>query len=106
MDEIQKDVKILKIPFYKDVYRGVGINAHEYESIINVSNEMYQSGNLFKSQTFSEKLKQNLGNEWFVLANSSEDETCDFYLTSAKSLDFVSFVIENVKITIYRIRVS
>ena len=106
MNQIQKNDAIQKKPFYKDAYRGVGINAHEYEAIIKVSTELYQSGNISKSQTFAEKLKQILGNEWFVFANSSEDETCDFYISNAKSIDFASFIIENTKIIIYRIRLS
>ena len=95
---IQSRVK----PIYKDVYRGVGINASTYEVIKNVSLQIYQSKVNFMSKVFSEELKKILGGEWFVFVNP-EDNKYDFSITKTRDIDYVSFVIEKTLFVICRV---
>ena len=89
--------------FYKEVERGVGINAHEYEQIKKVSSQIYLSGCKPMAKPFSEELKKILGSEWLVNISSCEDTINEFYITSVKDTDSVSFIIDNIKFQIYRI---
>ena len=80
-------------PVYREIARGVGIDAREYEAIKRVSTQVYQSG-----------IKQSLGGEWFAFVNPAGDETYEFSLTRVKGTDFVSFVIDNTKFQVCRIK--
>ena len=95
-------MQIQEKPIYKDVYRGVGINASTYEVIKNASLQIYQSKVNFMSKAFSEELKKILGGEWFVFVNP-EDNKYDFSITKARDIDYVSFVIENTLFVICRV---
>ena len=96
--KLQSKVK----PIYRDVYRGVGISASEYEVIKKVSLQLYQSKINYISKAFSDELKNHLGGEWFVFVNP-EDNKYDFSITKARDIDYVSFIIENTLFVICRI---
>ena len=90
---------------YSEVERGVGINAHEYEVIKNVSSQVYLKG-VDMARNFAQGVKQIIGGEWFAFINSDKekkDSINEFYITNAKDIDFVSFNIEDTKFQICRI---
>ena len=99
----ENNSQLNKHVFYKEVERGVGITAHEYEQIKKVSSQVYLSGCKPMAKAFSEELKKILGSDWLVSINSCEDIIHEFYITSVKDTDSVSFIIDNIKFQIYRI---
>ena len=58
---------------YSEVERGVGINAHEYEVIKNVSSQVYLKG-VDMAKNFAEGVKQIIGGEWFASINSDKEK--------------------------------
>ena len=89
---------------YREIARGVGIDARELEAIKRVSMQVYQSGVKPMAKSVSEGIKQNLGGEWFAFVNPAGDETYEFSLTRVKGTDFVSFVIGDTKFQVCRIK--
>ncbi len=91
-------------PVYREIARGVGIDPHEYEAIKRVSTQAYMSGIKPLAKPVSEGIKQNLGGEWFAFVNPAGDESYEFSLTRVKGTDFVSFVLDNTKFQVCRIK--
>ena len=91
-------------PVYREIARGVGIDPREYEAIKRVSMQVYQSGVNPMAKNVSEGIKQALGGEWFAFVNPAGDETYEFSLTRVKGTDFVSFVLDNTKFQVCRIK--
>ena len=91
-------------PVYREIARGVGIDPRELEAIKRVSMQVYQSGVKPMAKDVSEGIKQALGGEWFAFVNPAGDETYEFSLTRVKGTDFVSFVIDNTKFQVCRIK--
>ena len=91
-------------PVYREIARGVGIDPRELEAIKRVSMQVYQSGVSPMAKAVSEGIKQNLGGEWFAFVNPAGDETYEFSLTRVKGTDFVSFVLDNTKFQVCRIK--
>ena len=91
-------------PVYREIARGVGIDPRELEAIKRVSMQVYQSGVSPMAKAVSEGIKQNLGGEWFAFVNPAGDETYEFSLTRVKGTDVVSFVIDNTKFQVCRIK--
>ena len=91
-------------PQYREIARGVGIDPRELEAIKRVSMQVNQSGVQPMAKPVSEGIKQNLGGEWFAFVNPAGDETYEFSLTRVKGTDFVSFVIDNTKFQVCRIK--
>ena len=91
-------------PVYREIARGVGIDPREYEAIRRVSTQVYTSGVKPLAKPVSEGIKQTLGGEWFAFVNPAGDETYEFSLTRVKGTDFVSFVIDNTKFQVCRIK--
>ncbi len=91
-------------PVYREIARGVGIDPHEYETIKRVSTQAYMSGIKPLAKPVSEGIKQNLGGEWFAFVNPAGDESYEFSLTRVKGTDFVSFVLDNTKFQVCRIK--
>ena len=91
-------------PVYREIARGVGIDPRELEAIKRVSMQVYQSGVSPMAKAVSEGIKQNLGGEWFAFVNPAGDETYEFSLTRVKGTDFVSYVIDNTKFQVCRIK--
>ena len=91
-------------PVYREIARGVGIDPREYEAIKRVSTQAYLSGVRPLAKPVSEGIKQNLGGEWFAFVNPAGDETYEFSLTRVKGTDFVSFVLDNTKFQVCRIK--
>ena len=90
---------------YSEVERGVGINAHEYEVIKNVSSQVYLKG-VDMAKNFAEGVKQIIGGEWFASINSDKEKKNSIdecYVTNAKDIDSVSFNIEGTKFQICRL---
>ena len=104
MNQIQEEITSLGKPYYKEIERGVGIKPDEFEAIIKVSSEVYQSGQNLMSKSFSDRLKQILGGELFVFIYPVEDKIYDYTLTCANSMNSVSFVINQTKFQIYHIK--
>ncbi len=102
MNNFSEGMKTQTRLIYRDVYRGIGIKANEYEIIKKVSSEVYQSNVNYMSKYFSEELKKNLGGEWFVFVNP-EDNKYDFSITKARDIDYVSFIINNTLFVICRV---
>ena len=91
-------------PTYKEIARGVGIDPRELEAIKRVAFQVYQSGVRPMAKDISEGIKQQLGGEWFAFVNPAGDETYEFSLTRVKGTDFVSFVLDNTKFQVCRIK--
>ena len=91
-------------PGYKEIARGVGIDPRELEAIKRVSMQVYQSGVQPMAKPVSEGIKQTLGGEWFAFVNPAGDETYEFSLTRVKGTDFVSFLLDNTKFQVCRIK--
>ena len=91
-------------PQYIEIARGVGIDPRELEAIKRVSMQVYQSGVKPMAKDVSEGIKQALGGEWFAFVNPAGDETYEFSLTRVKGTDFVSFVLDNTKFQVCRIK--
>ena len=91
-------------PAYREIARGVGIDARELDAIKRVSMQVYQSGVKPMAKPVSEGIKQSLGGEWFAFFNPAGDETYEFSLTRVKGTDFVSFVIGDQKFQVCRIK--
>ena len=91
-------------PQYREIARGVGIDPRELEAIKRVSMQVHQSGVRPMAKAVSEGIKQALGGEWFAFVNPAGDETYEFSLTRVKGTDFVSFVIDNTKFQVCRIK--
>ena len=91
-------------PVYREIARGVGIDPRELEAIKRVSMQVYQSGVSPMAKAVSEGIKQNLGGEWFAFVNPAGDETYEFSLTRVKGTDFVSFILDNTKFQVCRIK--
>ena len=99
----ENGTRLNKHVFYKEVERGVGITAHEYEQIKKISSQIYLSGCKPMAKAFSEELKKNLGSDWLVSISSYEDTINELYITSVKDSDSVSFIIDNIKFQIFRV---
>ena len=54
MNNFSEGMKTQTRLIYRDVYRGIGIKANEYEIIKKVSSEVYQSNVNYMSKYFSE----------------------------------------------------
>ena len=93
-------------PQYIEIARGVGIDPRELEAIKRVSMQVYQSGVKPMAKDVSEGIKQALGGEWFAFVNPAGDESYEFSLTRVKGTDFVSFVLDNTKFQVCRIKAS
>jgi len=91
-------------PQYIEIARGVGIDPRELEAIKRVSMQVYQSGVKPMAKDVSEGIKQALGGEWFAFVNPAGDESYEFSLTRVKGTDFVSFVLDNTKFQVCRIK--
>ncbi len=91
-------------PVYREIARGVGIDPRELGVIKSVSMQVYQSGVKPMAKAVSEGIKQGLGGEWFAFVNPAGDETYEFSLTRVKGTDFVSFVINDTKFQVCRIK--
>ena len=91
-------------PVYKEIARGAGIDEKEYEAIKSVSTEVYMSGIRPLSKGISEGIKNILGGEWFAFTNPIGEESYEFCLTRVKGTDFVTFVFDNTKFQICRIK--
>ena len=91
-------------PQYREIARGEGIDPRELEAIKRVSMQVYQSGVKPMAKDVSEGIKQALGGEWFAFVNPAGDETYEFSLTRVKGTDFVSFVLDNTKFQVCRIK--
>ena len=93
---------------YKEVERGVGINAHEYEAIKQISSQLYLSKMEPKAKEFSERLKKQFGSDWliFIYPINNDDDCNELYITAAKEINSVSFVIDNTKFHIYRLNLQ
>ena len=91
-------------PVYREIARGVGIDPREYEAIKRVSTQVYQSRVRPMAKNVSEGIKQSLGGEWFAFVNPAGDETYEFSLTRVKGTDFVSFVLNDTKFQVCRIK--
>ena len=91
-------------PTYKEIARGVGIDPRELDAIKRVAFQVYQSGVRPMAKDISEGIKQQLGGEWFAFVNPAGDETYEFSLTRVKGTDFVSFVLDNTKFQVCRIK--
>ena len=92
-------------PVYKEIARGIGIDIDEYETIKRVSTQVYMSGIRPLSVGISEGIKQNLGGEWFAFVNPiGEDDSYELCITRVKGTDFLTFVLDNTKFQICRIK--
>ncbi len=91
-------------PQYREIARGVGIDPRELAAIKNAAIQVYRSGVRPMAKGVSEGIKQALGGEWFAFVNPAGDETYEFSLTRVKGTDFVSFVLDNTKFQVCRIK--
>ena len=92
------------LPVYKEIARGIGIDPRELQAIKAVSMKIYQSGKKPMAKDVSEGIKQTLGGEWFAFVNPAGDESYEFSLTRVKGTDFVSFVLNDTKFQVCRIK--
>ena len=93
-----------KGPVYQEIAKGVGLDPHEYEIIKTVSVNVYMSGIRPLSIGITEGIKAELGGEWFAFINPIGDESYELSITRVKGTDFLSFVLDNTKFQICRIR--
>ena len=91
-------------PTYKEIARGVGIDAREYEVIKRISTKVYMSGIRPLSRGITEGIKQELGGEWFAFINPYDDDTSELCITRVKGTDFLCFVFDNTKFQVCRIK--
>ena len=93
-------------PLYKEIAKGVGIDPHEYQVIKKISVNVYMSGIRPLSKGITEGIKAELGGEWFAFVNPIEEgeESYELCITRVKGTDFISFVLDNTKFQVCRIR--
>ena len=91
-------------PVYKEIAKGVGIDPREYQTIKRVSIYVYMSGIRPLSKGITERIKAELGGEWFAFINPIGDESYELCITRVKGTDFLTFVLDNTKFQICRIK--
>ena len=92
-------------PVYKEIAKGIGIDNNEYETIKKVSTQAYMSGLRPLSIAITEGIKKNLGGEWFAFINPiGDDDSYELCITRVKGTDFLTFVLDNTKFQICRIK--
>ena len=102
---IQGFPSVGKGPFYREIARGAGIDPKEYEVIKTVSTQVYMSGIRPLSKYITEGIKKNLGGEWFAFINPiGDDDSYELCITRVKGTDFLTFVFDNTKFQICRIK--
>ena len=96
--------QVQRKPHYREVYRGVCISAKDYEVIKRISSQIYQSGNKMTSKNYIDEIKKNLGGEWFGFIVPAEEGQYDYSFTDENQNNFVSFIIDNTKFQLCRIK--
>ena len=91
-------------PIFREAFRGVSISAKDYEAIKKISTQIYQSGINMTSKNYIDEIKKNLGGEWFGFIVPEGEEQYDYSFTNENSNNFVSFIIDNSKFQLCRIK--
>ncbi len=81
-------------PVFNKVAVGQGIDQREYQTIVNCCTQVYLQKQNPLSTSAGKAIKQNLGNEWFVIVSNAQDKDYDFSITSVEGGDFMSFTLD------------
>ena len=100
----QQDPNQTDIPSFKLISRGKGIDQREYFEITHAANDALRLKEDPLSNGIIKRIKNSLGGEWMAFASVEGLKGYDFSLSIVTGNDFLSFIIENFRFQICRLR--
>ena len=92
------------IPGFRLLSRGNGIDEREYYIITHSANDALLAKADPLSTEIVKRIKRDLGGEWFVFSNKEGASGYDFSLSIVQGNDFLSFIINNFRFQVCRLR--
>ena len=92
------------IPTFRLIGRGRGIDEKEYYIITHSASEALNAKEDPLSNGIIKKIKKQLGGEWMVFASVEGLKGYDFSLSIVTGDDFLSFIIQNFRFQVCRLR--
>ena len=100
----QQDPNQTDIPTFSLISRGRGIDQNEYYVITHAANDALRLKEDPLSNGIIKRIKGALGGEWMAFASVDGLKGYDFSLSIVTGNDFLSFIIENFRFQICRLR--
>jgi hypothetical protein len=98
------DPNATDIPTFRLIGRGRGIDQKEYYVITHAASEALNAKEDPLSNGIIKKIKEGLGGEWMVFASVEGLKGYDFSLSIVTGDDFLSFIIQNFRFQVCRLR--
>ena len=92
------------IPNFKLISRGNGIDQREYYIITHAADDALKMKADPLSNGIIKRIKKDLGGEWMVFASIQDLKGYDFSLSIVTGNDFLSFLIDNFRFQVCRLR--
>jgi hypothetical protein len=92
------------IPNFSLISRGTGIDQREYYVITHSAADALNKKEDPLSNGIIKRIKQDLGGEWMVFASIRDLKGYDFSLSIVTGNDFLSFLIDNFRFQVCRLR--
>ena len=92
------------IPNFKLISRGNGIDQREYYIITHAAYDALKMKEDPLSNGIIKRIKKDLGGEWMVFASIQDLKGYDFSLSIVTGNDFLSFLIDNFRFQVCRLR--
>ena len=92
------------IPNFSLISRGTGIDQREYYVITHSAADALNKKEDPLSNGIIKRIKQDLGGEWMVFASIQDLKGYDFSLSIVTGNDFLSFLIDNFRFQVCRLR--
>ncbi len=92
------------IPGFKLIGRGTGIDQREFSVITHSAADALNRKEDPLSNGIIKRIKQELGGEWMVFASIHDLKGYDFSLSIVTGNDFLSFIIQNFRFQVCRLR--
>ena len=92
------------IPNFKLISRGNGIDQREYYIITHAAADALKMKEDPLSNGIIKRIKKDLGGEWMVFASIQDLKGYDFSLSIVTGNDFLSFLIDNFRFQVCRLR--
>ena len=92
------------IPGFRLIGRGTGIDEREFSVITHSAADALSRKEDPLSNGIIKRIKQDLGGEWMVFASIHDLKGYDFSLSIVTGNDFLSFIIQNFRFQVCRLR--
>ena len=99
-----KDPNKTDIPSFKLIGRGNGIDEKEYYVITHCASDALNAKEDPLSHGIIKRIKKEIKGEWMVFASIEGLKGYDFSLSYVTGNDFLSFIIQNFRFQICRLR--